>query len=189
MEERISQRRTTVGPRDAAGRDETASSSASGSRNRSPARCETPALKETLCVSGGYFRRSLAAFLALSAPEPPPFFLPLDLPLDDDLPLEPFFELPPASSTAFLALSMYPDHAPFSLRVLSLFAPTVVLKTTRNRPGSFLRLRPPKPTEGLIPPWGGSRRYSPRYRERKLTVTEPVANEPICAVGTSQKRC
>ena len=108
-------------------------------------------------VSGGYFRRSLAAFLALSAPEPPPFFLPLD-----DLPLEPFFELPPAFSTACLALSMYPNHDPSSFKgALSLFLPcTVVLESTRNRPESFSRPRPPKPTERFDYPLGDSFRLS-----------------------------
>ena len=62
-------------------------------------------------VIGGYFRSSFAAFLALSAPEPPPFDLLLDLPLD------PFLEVPPDFlSTNFLASfpisDMRPSHAP-----------------------------------------------------------------------------
>jgi hypothetical protein len=58
--------------------------------------------------------------------------------LDDDLPLEPFFELPPASSTAFLALSMYPNHAPFSLRVLSLFCPHGCAQNYQEQAGVLL---------------------------------------------------
>jgi hypothetical protein len=69
-------------------------------------------------VNGGYFRNSLAALLALSAKEPPPFFLWLVL-LLDLLPLDPLFEVPPYFSRYFLAslaiLSiMRPDHVPSS---------------------------------------------------------------------------
>ncbi len=78
-------------------------SAASHAKEPEPRR--TPTLEITLIVNGAYFKTSFAAFLALSAPEPPPSFLPLDL-LLDDLPLEPFFELPPALSATFLALSM-----------------------------------------------------------------------------------
>ena len=66
-------------------------------------------------MSDGYLKISFAALLALSAPEPPPFFLLLDVLLD--LPLDPFFEPPPAFSTNFLASfsipAIRPKHAPF----------------------------------------------------------------------------
>ena len=52
-------------------------------------------------MNGDYFKNSFAALFALSAPEPPPFFLLLL-----DLLLEPFLEVPPDFSTTFLALSM-----------------------------------------------------------------------------------
>ena len=55
----------------------------------------------TPSVNGGYFKNSLAALLALSAPELPPFFLPLVL-VFDLLPLEPFFEVSPDFSRYFL---------------------------------------------------------------------------------------
>jgi hypothetical protein len=61
-------------------------------------------------ITGGYFKISFAALLALSAPEPPPFDLLLDLLLD------PFLEVPPDFSTNFLASfpisDMRPSHAP-----------------------------------------------------------------------------
>ena len=73
-------------------------------------------------MSDGYLKISFAALLALSAPEPPPFFLLLDVLLDLlldvllDLPLDPFFEPPPAFSTNFLASFSIPairlKHAP-----------------------------------------------------------------------------
>jgi hypothetical protein len=75
----------------------------------------------TSSLNGGYFKNSLAARLALSAPEPPPFFLPLVL-LLDLLPLEPFFEVSPDFSRYFLPsfaiLSIVrPDHVPSSAMV------------------------------------------------------------------------
>src|SRR5918997_6864981 len=81
--------------------------------------------RRTSSVGGAYFKNSLAARLALSAPEPPPpFFLPLVLVLLDLLlllllllPLEPFLEVSADFSRYFLPslaiLSMVgPDHAP-----------------------------------------------------------------------------
>jgi hypothetical protein len=66
-----------------------------------------PDPRENPSVNSGYFKNSFAALFALSAPEPPPFFsLLLDLLLLDFLLLEPFLEVPPDSSTNFLALSM-----------------------------------------------------------------------------------
>src|ERR687893_46135 len=76
--------------------------------------------RRTPSVGGAYFKNSLAARLALSAPEPPPpFFLPLVLVLLDLLllPLEPFLEVSADFSRYFLPslaiLSIVgPDHAP-----------------------------------------------------------------------------
>src|SRR4028118_1485663 len=95
-------------------------------------RSETSTLEKSKW-KGVYFKNSLAALFALSAPEPPPFFLPLVLLLD--LPLEPFFEVSPDFSRCFLAsfaiLSiMRPDHVPSSdiacyqcYSLLSVFLP------------------------------------------------------------------
>ena len=85
-------------------------------RRAKTSRSETSTLEKSKW-KGVYFKNSLAALLALSAPEPPPSFLPLVLLLD--LPLEPFFEVSADFSRCFLAsfaiLSiMWPDHVPSS---------------------------------------------------------------------------
>lgn len=87
-------------------------------------------------ISGNYLKSSLAALLALSTPEPPPFFLLLVLPL------EPFFEDPSTFFITFLASfsipAMWLERAPFSSTALLLaFLPYPGNpKTAETRPES-----------------------------------------------------
>ncbi len=80
--------------------------------------------------SAGYFNNSLAALLALSAPELLPFFLPPDA----FFPPEDFFIAPSACFTTFLASfsnPAMPDHAPFLTEdsTPTFFTPPIAIST------------------------------------------------------------
>jgi hypothetical protein len=120
-------------------------------------RSETSTLEKSKW-KGVYFKNSLAALLALSAPEPPPSFLPLVLLLD--LPLEPFFEVSPDFSRCFLAsfaiLSiMRPDHVPSS--DIACYQCSYPIQTFPNtwefsaRPGPIRPLRVHRPPSSPAP--------------------------------------
>jgi hypothetical protein len=104
-------------------------------------------------LNGGYFRSSLAALLALSAPEPPPFYSPLVLLVD--LPLEPLFEVSPDFSRYFLPslaiLSiMRSDHVP-SFEVLCYWC-SYPIESVSNP----VAQKAPKPRSGACPSFSPS---------------------------------